>query len=322
MTPTGCSSARDLRPQRPVLRGRMWPISDNPDLGALNGDKQEVVDHAIFQSDDGRWHLWACIRGTAIGRLIYHWEGPSIETPNWARAGIAMRAEKRYGESINEHDGQEWMQAPHVIVRDGVHHMFYGGHNTESDACQVSLALSEDGRVFQRYRNSRGYSRVFVGPGQARDPMVIRIGDLFYCYYTGHDTGQPAPCKIYCRTSADLLHWSDHVPINWGGSGGDGPWSAECPHVVYRHGTYYLFRTSRYQPPAVTHVYRSEDPLDFGCDSDDKKIGTLRVAAPEIVVVDGQTYISTVEDLRGGVQVSRLEWVDSADDETKDEATE
>jgi hypothetical protein len=52
------------------------------------------------------------------------------------------------------------------------------------------------------------------------------------------------------------------------------------------------------------------DPLDFGCDSDEKKIGTIQVAAPEVVTVGQQTYISTVEDLRGGVQVYRLNWMD------------
>ena len=47
----------------PVLDGEPWMIGRNPDLGELHDGEQEVVDHAIFQSDDGRWHLWACIRG-------------------------------------------------------------------------------------------------------------------------------------------------------------------------------------------------------------------------------------------------------------------
>ncbi|MBN1400357.1 MAG: hypothetical protein JXA74_05950 [Anaerolineae bacterium] len=304
------SLRESARPQRPVLQSNMWRIGDNPDLGELTGEKQEVVDHAIFRSDDGRWHLWACIRGTRVGRLIYAWEGPALTTPRWGRAGIAMRAEARYGESIDDWNGEEWIQAPHVIVHEGVHHMFYGGHRTELGTCQICLARSPDGRAFQRYQDERGYSRVFVGPGEARDPMVLRVGDLFHCYYTGHDPDQRAPCKIYCRTSTDLVHWSDYVAVNWGGSGGDGPWSAECPHVVYRHGYYYLFRTSRYQPPALTHVYCSRDPLDFGRGDDACKIATLQVAAPEIVTLGDQSCISTVEDLRGGVQLCRLGWVD------------
>jgi len=236
----------------PHLVGPSWQISNNPDLGELNGgESQEVVDHAIFQSIDGHWHLWACIRGTAIGRLLYHWESPSLEQSDWQERGIAMRAEARYGESIDDRDGQEWIQAPHVTVWDGLYHMFYGGHRAEEGPCQICLATSSDGRDFERVLDARGYSRVFVGPGEARDPMIIRIGDLYYCYYSGHDPDARAPCKIYCRTSDDLHTWSDWVAVNWGGSGGDGNWSAECPFVVAFDGRFYLFRTSRYQPPAT-----------------------------------------------------------------------
>jgi len=302
-------------PERPALNDQPWHISGNPDLGELNGPEQEVVDHAIFQSDNGDWHLWACIRGTAIGRLLYHWSAPNLSDTNWQPQGIVMRAESRYGESIDDRNGEEWIQAPHVIRHQGIHHMFYGGHNTELGECQICLATSPDGITFVRRQDERGYSRVFVGPGEARDPMVILVDGLFYCYYTGHDTGQRQPCKIYCRTSDDLIHWSDYVVVNWGGSGGDGLWSAECPHVVARNGFYYLFRTSRYAPPAVTHVYRSHDPLDFGRGDDSRKIGTLQVAAPEVVIVGDEMYISSVEDLRGGVQLCRLGWEISAQGE-------
>ena len=297
-------------PYVPVIAGDWWHIGNNPDLGELDGgERQEVVDHAIFQSADGAWHLWACIRGTRIGRLLYHWEGASLEERRWKPQGVAMRVDRAYGESIDDRYGQEWIQAPHVIERDGVYYMFYGGHNTESGECQICLATSEDGRTFQRRRNEKGQSRVFVGPGEARDPMVIEIDGLYHCYYTGHDTGSPSPCKIYCRVSDDLLHWSDWVAVNWGGSGGWGRWSAECPFVVSRQGYLYLFRTSRYQPPAEVHVYRSQDPHDFGKGNDEKKVATLRAAATEIVEVGEEYFISTVEDLRGGVQLGRLRWV-------------
>lgn len=296
-------------PERPALSGHAWHISDNPDLGELAAPRQEVVDHAIFRSADGRWHLWACIRGTAVGRLLYRWEGESIEGPRWEPQGIAMRADRAAGESIDEPDGREWIQAPHVTRWGETYYMFYGGHRTETGESQICLATSPDGRAWTRHRDERGYSRVFVGPGEARDPMILRVGDLYHCYYTGHDTGRPAPCKIFVRTSTDLLHWFDYREVSWGGSGGEGRWSAECPFVVERDGWYYLFRTSRYSPPALTHVYASRDPLDFGPGTDVQKVATLQVAAPEVVTVDGSYYISSVEDLQGGIQVSRLEWV-------------
>lgn len=294
----------------PVLDAGMWHIGDNPDLGRLTTPRQEVVDHAIWRARDGTWQLWACIRGTSIGRLLYAWEGDALEQVGWRRRGIAMRALAAAGESLDDWGGKEWIQAPHVIEHGGVFHMLYGGHRSELEHCQICLARSRDGREFTRYRNAMGMSRVFVGPGEARDPMTLRIGDTYYCYYAGNpdprsrrDTG-----RIYCRTSKDFLHWSQPVAVNFGGVAGSGMWDAECPHVVAREGWLYLFRTTDYRMP-LTYVYRSDDPLDFGRGNDDKLVVTIAVAAPEIVSDRGRDYISSVHDLRGGIQLGRLRWI-------------
>ena len=179
------------RPRIPAIEGLPWHITGYPDLGELaNSDEHEVVDHAIWQSSDGKWQCWACVRKTRIGRLLFGWEGDSLEQTDWKPTGVAMRVEQRYGESVNDWLGEEFIQAPYVIQHNGLHWMFYGGHNTELGQCQICLATSTDGRRFERVPNKQGYSRIFVGPGEARDPMVIRIGDQWVCYYTGHDPGQ------------------------------------------------------------------------------------------------------------------------------------
>jgi len=296
-------------PYIPKITSNFWHISNNPDLGEITTDRQEVVDHTIFQSRNGKWHLWACIRGTKVGRLLFRWEGESLESEYWEPKGIAMRADKTYGESIDDWNGEEWIQAPYVFIDNNRYYMVYGGHSTETGECQICLAYSLDGgRTFQRYRNRQGYSRIFIGPGEARDPMIIKVDNLYYCYYAGGNLKDKGTCKVYCRTSPDLIHWSVEIPVCWGGSAGNGPWSAECPFVVFKDGYYYLFRTSRYQFPSLTHVYRSDDPLDFGLDTDAKKITTLQVAAPEIIQTEEGYFISTVEDLKGGVQLAKLGW--------------
>jgi hypothetical protein len=91
---------------------------------------------------------------------------------------------------------------------------------------------------------------------------------------------------------------------------GGGPWGTECPHVVYRAGYYYLFRTEEYST-AKTHVFRSDDPVDFGIgDASDKYVGPIAVAAPEIIVgADGSEYITSNHDLRGGTRLCSLRWV-------------
>lgn len=297
-------------PRIPVLDGNPWHITGYPTLDDLQyGPEHEVVDHTIWQAKDGSWHCLACIRGTKVGRVLYEWEGSSIEQPNWKPLGITMRADRAYGESINDWYGEEWIQAPHVIEHDGVYYMFYGGHNTELGESQICLATSPDGRTFTRHKNAQGQSRLFVGPGGARDPMVMKIGSLWHCYYCANETGKRRPNKDYVRTSPDLIHWSDYREVAWGGFvAGEGTWNAECPFVVHLDGYYYLFRTSEYSPPARSHVYRSLDPLHFGLGDDSKWVQTLRVAAPEVVQVGDQWYISSVEDLKGGIQLFKLKW--------------
>ncbi len=296
----------------PMLDGAPWHITGYPDLGELaySPPDHEVVDHAIWPSRDGKWHVWACVRGTRIGRVFYGWEGDAIDQKNWKPVGVTMRVDRSRGESINDWYGEEWIQAPHVIVHDDTYWMFYGGHNTELGEHQICLATSKDGRTFQRYKNAQGYSRLFVGPGGTRDPMVLRVGNQWVCYYCANNTGKRRPNKVFARTSTDLINWSDYREVSWGGfASGTHAVSSECPFVVYVDGYYYLFRTSEYYPLARTHVYRSKDPFNFGLGDDSKWVQTLRISASEVVQLGDQYYISSVEDLKGGIQLFHLKWV-------------
>ena len=299
-------------PRVPKLDGDPWHITAYPDLGDLahSPAEHEVVDHHYWQAQDGKWRLWACVRGTTIGRLFYGWQGDSLEQKNWKPLGVMMRADRAAGESVSDWFVEEWIFAPFVIQENDAYYLFYGGHYIEMGEGQMCLAVSKDGHTFERYKNESGHSRVFVGPGETRDPYLIKIGDLWHLYYCAHDTGRRRPCKIYVRTSSDLVNWSDYRQVSYGGfTSGTGPASAECPVVVFVDGYYYLFRTSEYRSPARTHVYRSSDPYDFGLGDDSKWITTLRLAAPEIVKHGDQYYVSTVEDLKGGVQMFHLKWV-------------
>jgi len=59
--------------------------------------------------------------------------------------------------------------------------------------------------------------------------------------------------------------------------------------------------------------------MDFGADNDDKLIGVLEVAAPEIVRYSGQWYIAALLPDIQGIRIARLEWVP---DTGKEEPTE
>jgi sucrose-6-phosphate hydrolase SacC (GH32 family) len=150
-----------------------------------------------------------------------------------------------------------------------------------------------------------------------RDPMLISDGNLWYCYYTAHPNNDGA---IYVRSSKDLFNWSDSRIVSHGGSPGGGKlWLAECPHVVQYRGKYYLFRTYSYGEykngkqirDPETNIYCSDDPEDFGVDTDSLLIGKLPVAAPEIIHYEGQWYIAALMPDLQGIRLARFNWMEN-----------
>ncbi|MBV9122903.1 MAG: DUF2961 domain-containing protein [Planctomycetes bacterium] len=291
-------------PKQPRIVGAWWQVAGDPDLGDLTSPKQQPVDFAVWQAADGTWQLWSCIRSTreqGQTRLLYRWEGARLTDANWKAMGIALRADPKVGEV------EGGLQAPFVFRAAGRFVMFYGGWNA------ICSASSTDGKVFERRLNTVGKATLFGATGNPRDPMVLRIGNLWYCYYTAHPQNQGA---VYCRTSPDLRYLSEARIIARGGQAGNGPSAAECPYVVeLEPGQFYLFRTQRYGREAQTSVYFSRDPLDFGVDHDEGHfLGTLPVAAPEIIQHQGRFYIAALLPSLKGIQIARLEWVSPADE--------
>lgn len=333
---------------RPVLEGDFWMIGDNPDLGELDGNRdpakgqvQECVDHHVFRAADNKWHLWGCVRGTAIGRILYHWRADSLLDTHWEKTGEIIRSNQVFGEDLRHLMGEEWIQSPYVIQENGQYYMFYGGHSTEWDAYgyadghaafedwqmitasmrgQMGVMLSDDGLNWKRHLNFEGKTRLFMGPGETRDPALLKVNGLWYMYCAGavlHPKEGIMP-QIYVRTSEDLLHWSDYTVAHYDFSVTDpedreqrGVWTHECPFVVEHAGYYYLLRTENYAKQR-THVYRSDDPKDFGLGSEKAKakyVGILPVAAPEIIEDEnGGQYVTSNHNLAGGTMLCKLRW--------------
>lgn len=264
-----------------------WMIAPTPDLTgmlpALNEALpylHEINDHTVFQDADGVWHLWACVRHTPVGRCLVNWRSDTLADSPWELTGQIIRCDRDAGESNVDWNGQEFLQSPYVVRHEGIWHMFYGGYDTGLSSCgrsttdyaaaekQICLMTSSDGRSWIRHKNSEGFSRVFYGPGATRDEFLIRINGLWHMYYTGHLNCNVHREAILCRTSSDLIHWSDWAVVHYADETHRIHKGCESPVVVERGGYFYLFRSGGYvgDGNGSTSVFRSEDPLNFGND--------------------------------------------------------
>ena len=300
---------------KPELTGDWWQVAGNPDLGEIGTRGQQPVDFGVWQAADGTWQLWSCIRHTkepGKTRLFYGWEGKKITDKDWLPGGIKMQANPKVGETAGG------MQAPHVIR--GAHSdsflMFYGDWNN------ICLARSpkDNGKAFTRViqpRIARVTAMFTEGAGfNTRDAMVMfnEKDQLYYAYYCASfgyhgDPNNTKKGAILCRTSKDLIRWSESKIVSQGGRTGTGWGAHECPHVVYVDGYYYLFRTQRYGRNNISHVYRSKDPMNFGVGTDKGYyVVSLPIAAMELVKHKGEWFIFALNPGLDGVRASKLKW--------------
>jgi beta-fructofuranosidase len=244
-----------------------------------------------------------------------------LDTP-WQPTGEIIRVDRHIGESLAERGGEECIQSPFVVTHQDKWYMFYGGDGsglkengeiTQSNdpdmAGQICLMTSSDGRTWTRHRNANHQSRLFIGPMATRDPCLLKYKDYWILYYAGYWGYEDGEAGFYARTSSDLIHWSEKKLVHQDAQYGGHRWQTECPHVVYRAGYYYLFRTVNYEA-AETYVFRSENPLDFGIgNASSHFVGRINVAAPEVIIdCDGTEYITSNHNLFEGTMLCELRW--------------
>ena len=282
----------------PVLEGESWRICHAPDLDSLNGpepERQHVVDHGFIQAENGSWQLWACIRGTQVGRILYGWSGESLTGPAFRELGVVARADSSYGEQVLP---EEKIQAPCFLKLDSAWLCFYNSNG-------FRVMASRDGVQYRRIPFNDGSNLIFRQSG--RDVMVMEEEGVFYAYSTVTTVSGDGfkQCFIVVRTSTDLKWWSDYTIVNSGGIAGNGPVSAESPFVARYRGLYYLFRSSSWT--GKCYVYASESPYHFGINDDSKLVTVLPLKAPEILLHNGEWFISDLADFRG-IKLYSLKW--------------
>lgn len=96
------------------MTGNWKRVTTMPDLGDLAGPqprRQHIVDHGLVQDAEGNWRLVACLRGTAVGRLLYGWKSPELFVESWEPVGVVARAQPRFGERVNTKVGLDKRRA-------------------------------------------------------------------------------------------------------------------------------------------------------------------------------------------------------------------
>ena len=240
-------------------------------------------------------------------RILFGWEGKSLTDTDWKPQGIKWVADPSLGETPGG------MQAPHVIKEGQTFHLFYG------DWRRICLAQGTDGKNFNRVLGGDGQPDLFTEHPQAewttntaRDPMVLKRGNTYYCYYTSH-LGDPVnEGWTFCRSSTNLRNWTESVIVanTPAYKSNSAKFSDECPHVIYlpEHQLYYLFVTQLYGMDSQTTVYASPTPLYFGINDESRVVCKLPLAAPEIIQFNDQYLIATTTPELDGIRMARLKF--------------
>jgi len=266
----------------------------DPSANLERGYAWYVNDHTFVQDTAGGWHLFGITQQNPFRPFeevfLTHVTAPAVEGP-WSRQPDVMHRDEAVGETV--------VWAPHVIRHDGRYWMFYCGGDRDPARFRIQLATSDDLWHWRRH----GENPLLQDGYEARDPMVLRVGDRWHLYYTATSDPSGGQHTVKVVVSDDLVRWEDPRTVFVSARSGTGGGPTESPFVVERNGTFLLFvcTNRRY---IETAVYESDDPLAF---SEDHRIATIPAHAAEVVTTgSGLTYVSSCGWGMGGVYLAPL----------------
>ncbi|MBO5256350.1 MAG: family 43 glycosylhydrolase [Clostridia bacterium] len=257
-----------------------------------------INDHCIIRGEDG-WHLFGITHAEPAAPLdelcCAHALGTSLSDTAWKKLPFPIVTEQDRGEA------HFW--APHVIFHEGLYYMFWCAGNPDGhDRYQIMEAVSTDLYHWERIAGNP----IVVDGFDARDPMVLRVGDEWVLYYTATSAPDGGNHIVACVTSRDLIHWGNRRVVFTDPSEGTYGGPTESPFVVRRNEMYYLFIGPRGDYNACynrTEVFESADPFAFSIEN---KVGELPAHAAEVIEDDGQYYTTRAGWGEGGVYIAGL----------------
>jgi hypothetical protein len=276
-----------------AISGKFTKIYD-PSIG--ESGPWYINDHTFVRGDDGTWHVFGITHAEPANPLdentFAHATSPTLMGP-WTKHPPALVADPAYGETL--------LWAPYVLHEGGTFYMFYCAGGADHEHYQIELATSVDLTTW-----TRDPKPLFIDGFDARDPMVLRVGNQWVLYYTATSDPAGGHHVVAYRTSTDLHHWSARSIAFSDPSQGTGAGPTESPFVVARANDYYLFIGPR-EDYADTVVFHSKDPFHF--DPNDQLDHFASHAAEIVEDVDGKYYISGAGWGAGGVFLAPLEWL-------------
>ncbi|MEC3915347.1 glycosyl hydrolase family 32 [Nocardia sp. CDC160] len=257
------------------------------------GEPWYINDHTVIRAADGRWHLFGITHPEPADPLdeseFAHATAEDLHGP-WTKHPSVL--------TVDPDRGETHLWAP-FVVRDGDRYlMFYDGGGTDLTATGMGLATSTDLFCWTRHPDSP----VFYDGYEARDPMVLRMGDKWVMYYCATSTPAGGNHVVAYRTSRDLVHWSARRIAYTDPTTGTGAGNTESPFVFRHDGDWYLLIGPR--PEYVgTEIFRSDNPFHF--DTSDR-VGHIPAHAAEVIVHDGTLWITRAGWGQGGVALAPL----------------
>ncbi|WP_405132734.1 glycosyl hydrolase family 32 [Nocardia sp. NBC_01388] len=257
------------------------------------GGRWYVNDHTVIRAGDGRWHLFGITHrepADPFDETVFgHATAAELAGP-WVQESPALTVDREYGETH--------LWAP-FVVRDGARYfMFYDGGGADRTATGMNLATSTD--LFEWTRHPGG--PMFRDGYDARDPMVLRIGEWWVMYYCATGTRTGGNHVVAYRTSTDLLQWGPRRIAYTDPTAGTEAGNTESPFVVPHGGYWYLFIGPR--PEYVgTEIFRSTDPFHF---QPQDRVGHIAAHAAEVVADGDSFWITAAGWGQGGVRLAPL----------------
>lgn len=248
-------------------------------------------DHTLVQGPDGLWHLFGITAPEPARPLeevfFAHATAPTVTGP-WTAHEPVMHADTSVGET------HVW--APHVIAHDGTFWMFYTGGTDDHTRYRIQLATSDDLFTW------RFEATLFEDGYDARDPMVLRVGEQWVLYYTRTSAPEGGVHQVAARTSDDLRTWSEPRVVFDSRESGTYGGPTESPFVIpVSNGSEqgYLLSVCDAFLYDVTRVYFSTDPFHW----EGEPAFIVSEHCPEYVADGDRLWVTGAGWGRGGLHV-------------------